>query len=123
MVALGIADDEPEILRLFKIMLERSGIAVAYLARDGAEAVALQRKYPADVVLLDYYMPIMDGFRASKAILKEFPDTRVILMTGSDGIQDDVESLGDIPVLKKPFTFRAILDILAGRGHYKDEKE
>ena len=122
MVVLGIADDEPDILRLFQIMLEMKGFPVAFLARDGAEAVAMQRKNPADVVLLDYYMPVMDGHDASKAILEEFPDTRIIIMTGSDDIKVAEKGLGDITILKKPFTFKTILGMLTGTEPLKNKK-
>ena len=119
-ISLGVADDEPDILRLFQIMLERSGFPVSFLARDGEEAIALQRKSPADIVFLDYYMPLMDGLNASKAILREFPNTRIILMTAGEDIEDLVKSIGDITVLKKPFAFKAVVDMLAGIAPLKN---
>jgi len=112
MVALGIADDEPDILRLFNIMMGKSGYPIAYMAHDGEEAVDRQRKTPADIVFLDYCMPFMDGLAASKKILSEFPDTYIFLMTGGEDLKDKVKDLSHITILKKPFAFRAIVELL-----------
>lgn len=119
MVSLGIADDEPDILRLFRIMLGSNGFTIAYLARDGAEAIEKHRQAPADVVFMDYRMPSMDGIEASKAILGEFPGTRVFLMTGGEDVPED---LSNITIIKKPFTFRTIVDMLKSGSPFPDYK-
>jgi two-component system chemotaxis response regulator CheB len=55
------------------------GIEVVATASNGALALTELRRHPADVVVLDIEMPVMDGLTALGPILKEFPGTRVIM--------------------------------------------
>ncbi|AFD00879.1 Response regulator [Methanocella conradii HZ254] len=112
MVALGIADDEPDILRLFKMMLGSKGYPIAYTAMNGAEAVEMHRARPADIVIIDYNMPYMDGLEAARTILEEFPNTKVFLMTCGEDIMDLVKGLRGVTILKKPFPFKAVIEML-----------
>jgi len=112
MVALGIADDEPDILRLFKLMLDRNGYPIAYMAGNGDEAVEKQRQSPAEIVIMDYCMPFKDGIEAAKEIIKEFPATKIILMTCGEDVSGVLDGLDRVTVVKKPFTFKSIIKLL-----------
>jgi DNA-binding NarL/FixJ family response regulator len=57
-------------------------------AEDGARAVALYREHRPDVVLMDLRMPVLDGVRAIRTILLEFPDARVLALTSYEGDGD-----------------------------------
>ena len=88
-VRVLIADDH----RLFAEALEAilttdARIAVVGRAANGEEAVALARDGRPDVVLMDIAMPILDGIAATKEIGVEAPDTRVVVLTGSDAPED-----------------------------------
>jgi CheY-like chemotaxis protein len=111
-VSLGIADDEPDILGLFGIMLGRGGYRIAYMARNGEEAVERQRQTPADIVIMDYSMPYMDGIEATRTILREFPGTRVLLLTCGEEIMDKLKGLNGVTIVKKPFKFKHIISLL-----------
>ncbi|MFM8409767.1 MAG: chemotaxis protein CheB, partial [Alphaproteobacteria bacterium] len=71
---VGIVND----LRLAAEALRRTvvaapGLDVAWIAKDGAEAVALCASDPPDVVLMDLVMPTMDGVEATRRIMRETP--------------------------------------------------
>jgi DNA-binding NarL/FixJ family response regulator len=80
------------------------GYTVAGTARDGAEAVELVRSTPADFLVLDISMPVMDGIEAARVIVAEKPLPIII----STGVTDEVtiEAARKVPVqafLTKPF--------------------
>ncbi len=79
-----IADDDPLVRRLVREALQLAGIVVIADASDGREAVELARHYKPDFVLMDAVMPVMDGIEATKRITETVPETRVVMLTGSD---------------------------------------
>jgi DNA-binding NarL/FixJ family response regulator len=77
-----IADDDCLVANALKTILEASSdITVAAVGYDGKEAVSLYREHRPDVLLMDIRMKEMDGLCASEAILKEFPDSKILLLT------------------------------------------
>lgn len=72
-----IVDDEPEILKLYSLKLQKSGFDVI-TAENGQLGInaALGQKKP-NLILMDVKMPVMDGMEAFSK-LKENPDTKDI---------------------------------------------
>jgi two-component system, chemotaxis family, sensor kinase CheA len=64
---LLVVDDALMVRELERSILERAGYAVR-VAADGAEALAMLRREPADLVLTDLEMPGLDGFALTRAI-------------------------------------------------------
>ncbi|MBI4397237.1 MAG: response regulator transcription factor [Elusimicrobia bacterium] len=65
-----------------RLLLEgEKNIEIAGAASDGAEALALVRKLHPDVVLMDLSMPRMNGFEATRRILKVSPRAKVLALT------------------------------------------
>ena len=81
-IRLVIADDIP----LFREMLvhtleEEDDIEIVAHAANGLEAVEACRKHRPHVILLDVEMPKMNGLEATRAIVKDCPDTKVVILT------------------------------------------
>jgi two-component system alkaline phosphatase synthesis response regulator PhoP len=101
-----VVDDEPHIVRLVEVNLQRAGYDVVK-AMDGVEALEQVKKEIPDMIVLDVMMPRMDGFTVLKH-LKADPETQeipVIMLTAKaqdadifQGWQSGVDSY-----LTKPF--------------------
>lgn len=49
------------------------------IAPDGLQAIDFLRKQKADIVFMDYSMPVMGGAEAAEIIMKDFPETKIIM--------------------------------------------
>jgi len=88
-VRVLIADDHSLFAEALEVILATDKrVEVAGHARDGREAVQLAARLEPDVVLMDISMPLMDGFAATKTVLRENPQTRVLMLTGSNARAD-----------------------------------
>jgi two-component system, NarL family, response regulator len=81
-----IADDHPVVREGFAAMIgTEPDMTVVAQARSGEEAIDLFRRVRPDVTLMDLRMPGMGGVGAIRAIRREFPDSRLIVLTTYDG--------------------------------------
>lgn len=102
-----VVEDSPSV-REFLVYLFASDqeIQVIGTASNGEEALeAVKAKHP-DVITMDLHMPKMDGYRATRAIMENFP-TPIVIVTGSsstDEISITLSALeaGALAVMKRP---------------------
>jgi NarL family two-component system response regulator LiaR len=75
-------------------------------AKNGLEAVNLCREKKPDVILMDLMMPEMDGIAATRAILDDYPDVKIIAMTSfeEEELVHGVLAVGAISYLLKNVT-------------------
>ncbi|MFH0985113.1 MAG: response regulator [Candidatus Omnitrophota bacterium] len=106
-----IVDDEPTLLKLLQIHLQKEGYEVL-TAESVDEALQALESGPVDLVLLDIRMPEKDGFNFLSAVSDPYgvPRMPVILMTA----RSEFESLmGEIAVdgfINKPFEMASVLE-------------
>jgi len=104
-----VVDDEKNILRSLSTALKIEGYAVL-TAQEGEEALRLIEEKPIDLVMLDVWMPEMDGLEALKRIMKIRPDLVVIMMSGQATIEAAVKAtkLGAYDFIEKPISIEKI---------------
>ncbi len=105
-----IVDDEESILKSLKGILEDEGYKVS-LARNGKEALEILNKRLHDLVLLDIWMPEMDGIEVLSVIKKRFPDIQVIMISGHGTIETAVKAtkLGAFDFIEKPLSLEKVV--------------
>jgi DNA-binding response OmpR family regulator len=106
MARILIIDDEPQIRSMLRLMLERVGYEVAE-APDGIEGIRQYRENPADLIITDLIMPNKDGIGMIIDLKKEFPQVKIIAMSGGgvnrpEGYLDGAKKLGASRTLTKP---------------------
>jgi len=93
-IRILIVEDHHIVRKGFIALLQMvPGMLVVAEASDGVQAMALYREHRPDVTLMDLRLPTMSGVDAIKAIRKDFPDARVIVLTTFDGDEDIYRAL------------------------------
>ena len=130
MALILIIDDEPQIRSMLKLMLEREGYEVAE-APDGIEGIRNFRQNPADLIITDLIMPNKDGIGMIIDLKKEFPNVKIIAMSGGglnkpEGYLKGAQKLGAVCTLIKPIDrdemLRAIKDVLKSSSSQIDQR-
>ncbi len=104
-VSVVIIDDNDTTRAMLRSILRAEGIEVLGEARDGESGLALVRRQPPLVVCLDVMMPNLGGLDVLPQIRTEFPDVRVLMVTGAtdrDTVQAAIQG-GACGYLVKPF--------------------
>jgi DNA-binding NarL/FixJ family response regulator len=115
-------DDHP-LMRagVVSFLATEPGLQVVAEAANGEEALEKYRELRPDLVLMDLSMPVMDGLEATRAILEEFPDARIIVLTTYAGDEDVHRALdaGAVGYVLKDMLVADILkvirSVIAGR--------
>jgi len=109
-----IIDDEPQIRSMLTLMLEREGYEVVE-APDGVDGIKIYRQNPADLIITDLIMPNKDGIGMIIDLKKEFPNVKIIAMSGGglnkpDGYLKGAKKLGAACTLTKPIDREEMLE-------------
>ena len=105
-----IVDDEQSICQSLRGILSDEGYHVL-VAGSGEEAVKIVEEETPQLVLLDVWLPGMDGLETLKAIKKIEPETLVIIMSGHGTIETAVKAtkLGAFDFIEKPLSLDKII--------------
>ena len=89
-----IVDDHPVVREGVRTLLSTiSGLEVIGAAQNGAEGVAMAEQLIPDVVLMDLFMPEMDGVEAIREVLARCPKSAVLVLSGTSGDQKIYEAV------------------------------
>jgi two-component system nitrogen regulation response regulator NtrX len=105
-----IVDDEESIRSSLGGVLEDEGYKTLF-AMDGVEALAIAGRETPDLVLLDIWMPRMDGLETLQRLKELDPRLIVIMMSGHGTIETAVRStkLGAYDFIEKPLSLEKII--------------
>jgi DNA-binding response OmpR family regulator len=109
-------DDDEVVQHLVRLSLERIGGLTVELVNDSAKAVEAGLRFKPDMIVLDWFMPGMDGtqlFNGLRAV-PELAQVPVIFLTVKAHwrTRDELLELGAAGVITKPFSARDLADQL-----------
>ena len=111
-----LVDDDADQRQALRLALELGGYPTREAAHGG-EALALQRERVSPFLVTDIFMPETDGFEAIAAFRSEFPQTKIIAISGG-GQRAKHDYLGSARLMgvdgifQKPFDIESLLDML-----------
>ncbi len=108
-------DDDEKILRVIEALLTPHGYEVVF-AHDGRQAITAMASAKPDLVLMDIFMPEMDGYTALTAIRKDVAtrEVPVVVVTavGQELNRKLAESLGAAGYITKPFKSAELVETI-----------
>ncbi len=119
-----IVDDEPAILHSLSSILEDEGYQVV-VATNGVEGMKIVRSDSPDLVILDIWMPEMDGLETLKRLRSQFPGILVVMMSGHGSIETAVKAtkLGAYDYLEKPLDLEKVTILVRNALHQRKLEE
>ncbi len=127
-ISVLLADDHTVVRQGLRALLEAEGdIKVVAEAANGRQAVTLAKKVLPDVVLMDLAMPVLNGLEATRQILKNIPNIRVLVLTSyedDDYVQQMVQAGVSGYLIKQTAAddlLQAIREVHQGRTFYSNE--
>lgn len=104
-----VADDEPAVRQFVERALNYAGYAVTAVS-DGNAALAALEARPYDLLLTDIVMPDLDGIALALKVGKDYPHTRILMMSGYANQRQRAHNLDCLAheVISKPFTLEEI---------------
>ncbi|MBM4120885.1 MAG: sigma-54-dependent Fis family transcriptional regulator [Nitrospira sp.] len=105
-----IVDDEPAILTALSKILEDEGYHIA-TAKSGQEALTALANDPPDLMMLDIWMPELDGIETLKRSREQVPQVQVLMMSGHGNIETAVKAikLGAYDFIEKPLSLENVM--------------
>jgi len=93
MISLLYVDDEPDLLDLCKLFLEKEGDFTVATVTSAREGLQILTEGMTDAIVSDYQMPGMDGIEFLKVVRKEFKEIPFILFTGKGREEVVIEAI------------------------------
>jgi CheY-like chemotaxis protein len=111
-----VVDDDRDIRETIEEILQYEGYDVR-TARNGVEALAVARDAHPSIILLDLFMPVMDGteFRRRQLEERDLAGIPVVIISAAAGLEERIAALGVAAHLEKPLDLEVLFATVA---HY-----
>ena len=110
-----IADDQKSVGTALAELVSHCHHEVVEVVSSGLDAIHAFTRHHPDVVLMDYWMPKLNGATACRNILAKDPSARIILVSGCAPSEDIINS-GAFALLSKPVDFDRLYEALYTAG-------
>jgi two-component system, chemotaxis family, chemotaxis protein CheY len=107
-----IADDQKGVGATLAALVAECDHEVVEVVGSGFEAIQAYHRLRPDIVLMDYFMPRLNGATACRNILSRYPDANVILVSAVADAED-LRNSGAIAVLAKPIDLAKLRVVLS----------
>lgn len=107
-----IADDQRGVGSTLAALVAECDHEVVEVVASGYEAIQAYHRLRPDIVLMDYFMPRLNGATACRNILSRYPEANVVLVSGVIDAEDIINS-GASAVLSKPVNLAKLRALLA----------
>ena len=117
MATILIIDDEDPLRKLCQTALEGAGYSVL-TAESGPHGLRLFQHQEVDLVLIDIFMPSMNGLEVIQLLHTTRPACKIIAMSGGSWEWDYLDAakhLGANDTLRKPFSVQELLDAVSSQ--------
>jgi two-component system response regulator HydG len=111
--SICVLDDDPSMLKAVERLLKAEGFEVEKFSDPAAFLMTIGQA-PCGVVILDVWMPGMNGLEVQAMLRKDSPATRIIFISGRDdpSVRQAAFDAGAFGFLTKPFDDEALLQLV-----------
>jgi CheY-like chemotaxis protein len=117
MATILLIDDEDSVRMVYQIALERAGYRVL-TAENGKHGLRLLEHQEVDLILVDIFMPEMDGLELIPLLRKTRPANKIIAISGRSDQSNHLDTakyLGAHATLKKPLDLQELLHAVSSQ--------
>ncbi len=107
-----VVDNDKDVKDVFVELLHYSNISVIATGSNGKEAAELYQKHRPDFVFMDVMMPEYNGFYGLEKIREYDIKAKVILVTGSINVENEIDNCDATAILPKPISMNKIIEIV-----------
>jgi len=109
-----VVDDAAFMRMMLKNILGKDGHEIVGEGSDGEEAVKKYFELKPDIVTMDIVMPKVDGINATREILKQDPNAKIVMISalGQEAMVKEALQLGAKDFIVKPFNKDKVLEVI-----------